>query len=363
MTRAAVLEAPHKALAVQEFPEPALENDSALMTVELSEVCGTDVHLQDGRLSGVPYPIIPGHVSVGHLAKIRGTLRDVHGRTFREGDHVTFLDVHGSCQACWYCLVAHASTRCPQRRVYGITYGVADGLCGGWSESLYLKPGTRVLSMQDVDVRSFMSGGCALPTSLHAMQRAPLQLTESVLVLGSGPVGLALVILARLRGAGSVLCIGGPGNRLHAARQAGATATLDFTTASSEEQAEWVRQHTSGRGADVTFEASGDPRAVPQAMRCTRDAGTAIIVGQYTDGGDVEFNPHHDLNRKHLDVRGCWGSDYSHFETAVRLMQQPDAVSAFQCVELKEFSLSHLNEALAAVRQGQLVKALVNPHA
>ena len=98
-------------------------------------------------------------------------------------------------------------------------------------------------------------------------------------------------------------------------------------------------------------------------MRCTRDAGTTVVVGQYTDGGDVEFNPHVDLNRKHLDVRGCWGSDYSHFESAVQLMRQPDAVSAFQCIELEEFDLSHLNEALAAVRQGQLVKALVNPRA
>jgi L-iditol 2-dehydrogenase len=205
MTRAAVLEAPGQRIAVRDFPEPQLQNDSAMMAVQYSEVCGTDVHLQDGRLAGVPYPIIPGHVSVGHLEKIRGTLLDVHGRCFREGDSVTFLDVHGSCQACWYCLVARASTRCPQRRVYGITYGVADGLCGGWSASLYLKPGTRVISLDDVDARRFMAGGCALPTALHAMQRAPLKLTESVLVLGRGPVGLALIILARLRGAGTVL--------------------------------------------------------------------------------------------------------------------------------------------------------------
>jgi L-iditol 2-dehydrogenase len=363
MTRAAVLEAPGQRIAVRDFPEPQLQNNSAMMAVQYSEVCGTDVHLQDGRLAGVPYPIIPGHVSVGHLEKIRGTLLDVHGRCFREGDPVTFLDVHGSCQACWYCLVARASTRCPQRRVYGITYGVADGLCGGWSESLYLKPGTRVISLDDVDARRFMAGGCALPTALHAMQRAPLQLTESVLVLGSGPVGLALIILARLRGAGTVLCIGGPARRLQAAREAGASEVLDFTTASTQEQIAWVQQHTHGRGADVTFEASGDPRAVPQGMRCTRDAGTLVVVGQYTDGGSVEFNPHSELNRKHLDVRGCWGSEYAHFETAVQLMRQPEASAAFQCMALEEFDLQHLNEALAAVRQGRLVKALVRPRA
>ena len=50
-----------------------------------------------------------------------------------------------------------------------------------------------------------------------------------------------------------------------------------------------------------------------QAMRFTRDAGTVVVVGQYTDHGVTSFNPHLDLNKKHLDVRGCWGSEFSHF--------------------------------------------------
>ena len=104
---------------LREVPLPELEADSALLKVELSEVCGTDVHLRDGRLGGVPYPIIPGHVSVGTLERIRGTICDVNGRPFVEGDRVTFLDVHRTCHSCWYCLVAKASTRCPQRRCMG----------------------------------------------------------------------------------------------------------------------------------------------------------------------------------------------------------------------------------------------------
>lgn len=363
MIRAAVLDAPGHAVSVRELPEPDLEPGAALLAVEASEVCGTDVHLQDGRLADVPYPIIPGHVSVGRLSKIRGSVSDVHGRRFREGDRVTFLDVHGSCHACWMCLVARATTRCPHRRVYGITYGLADGLCGGWAEALVLKPDTHLISLDNVEPAAFMAGGCALPTSLHAMERASLQMTASVLVLGSGPVGLALIVLARQRGAGQVLCIGGPPHRLRFAQEAGASATLDFAAHPPEEQIDWVRQHTSGFGADVTFEATGDPHAVPQGMRCTRDAGTLVVVGQYTDGGDVAFNPHADLNRKHLDVRGCWGSDYAHFDAAARWMQEPDAAAAFQCIERRSFSLEELDTALALVRRGELVKALVIPTA
>ena len=129
-------------MEVRELPVPDLEPDSALLDVELSEVCGTDVYLQQGKLAGVPYPLIPGHVSVGRLNKIRGSLRDVEGKTLSEGDRITFLDVHRTCNACWYCLVAKATTRCPQRKVYGITYGMNDGLCGGWAEQI-ISPGTR----------------------------------------------------------------------------------------------------------------------------------------------------------------------------------------------------------------------------
>src|SRR5215207_3356432 len=140
---AAVIPEPGAAVELRETEEPELEQDSAMLAVELSEVCGTDVYLQQGRLAGVPYPLIPGHVSVGRLSKIYGQMLDVTGQPFAEGDRVTFLDVHRTCNACWHCLVAKATTRCPHRKVYGITYGLADGLTGGWAQKLYLKPDTR----------------------------------------------------------------------------------------------------------------------------------------------------------------------------------------------------------------------------
>src|SRR5215210_5765876 len=214
----ALIPGPGEPVELREVAEPELEPDSALLAVELSEVCGTDVHLQQGRLKGVPYPLVPGHVSVGRLEKIRGRLLDVDGREFREGDRVTFLDVHRTCHACWHCLVAKATTRCPARKVYGITYGLADTLAGGWAEKVYLKPGTRCISLAGVDAARFMAGGCALPTALHAVERADLPLGSTVLVLGSGPVGLSAVALSLMRGARRVICTGAPAPRLAAAR-------------------------------------------------------------------------------------------------------------------------------------------------
>ena len=361
--RAVVIPGPHQAVEVLEFPLPDLAEGEALLRVECSEVCGTDVHLQDGRLLGVPYPLIPGHVSAGRLSAVRGELRDVHGVALREGDLVTFLDVHRTCHRCWYCLVAKASTRCPERKVYGITYGAQDGLCGGWAEYVHLKAGTRVIRLGDTSARAFLIAGCSLPTALHALERARIQIGDFVLVLGTGPVGLAAIALARAAGAGCVLAIGGPAGRLPTATRFGCDAVLDFTALPAEARVRWVQDHTEGRGADVVIEATGAPQAVVTAMRCARSAGRVVIVGQYTDHGEVAFNPHKDLNQKHLEVLGCWGSDYSHFHRAVQVSGHPRLGTPWREVSVREYSLDRLDEALAAVRTGEVVKALVVPRA
>jgi threonine dehydrogenase-like Zn-dependent dehydrogenase len=358
---AAVMPAPHAPVEVREMPAPVLEPDSALLEVELSEVCGTDVHLRAGRLAGVPYPLIPGHVSAGRLSRIRGRMCDIEGRALAEGDRVTFLDVHRTCHACWYCLVVKAATRCPQRKVYGITYGLSDGLTGGWAQQLYLKPQTRCLRLEGVEVEKFMAGGCALPTALHAVERAEVKLGDTVLVLGSGPVGLSAVILAVMPGALRVLCIGAPEQRLAAARAVGADATLNIDTHDPAQRQQWVREQTGGRGADVTIEAAGAPAAVVEAMRCTRDAGRVVIVGQYTDHGEVSFNPHVDLNRKHLDLRGCWGSDFSHFYRGAQIMADARRSAPWARLQLSRYGLAQANQALDDVASGRAIKALIDP--
>jgi len=360
----AVIPKPNAEVELREVGSPELEMNSALLEVELSEVCGTDVYLQQGRLEGVPYPLVPGHVTVGRLQKIRGELFDVEGRTFKEGDRITFLDVHRTCNACWYCLVAKASTRCPHRKVYGITYGLDDGLCGGWASHVYLKPGTRCIALVAAPER-FMAGGCALPTALHAVERSEIKIGDIVLILGSGPVGINAIIMSLMSGALRVLCVGAPQSRLNAALQAGAAAVLNIETNNEQQRMNWIREQTNGRGADVTIEATGAPVAVVQAMRFTRDAGRVVIVGQYTDHGPLPdgaaFNPHLDLNKKHLDIRGCWGSDFSHFYRGAQIISEPERFKSWDQMQLVTYDLSRANEALADVTAGRVLKALIAP--
>lgn len=358
---AGVIPRPNAPVEIRELSEPVLEPDSALLAVELSEVCGTDVYLQRGLLNDTPFPFIPGHVTVGRLEKIRGRLNDIDGRAFREGERVTFLDVHRTCHACYYCLVAKATTRCPHRKVYGITYGLSDGLTGGWAQKLYIKPGTRCIPLGDANAETFMAGGCGLPTALHAVERGQVSLGDTVLVLGSGPVGLSAMILALMSGALQVLCIGAPDDRLATARAMGANDVLNFQSATETNRLAWMRERTGGRGADVTIEATGAPSAVVEAMRYTRDNGRVVVVGQYTDHGETSFNPHGDLNKKHLDVRGCWGSDSSHFERGARIINDPVRGRPWSLMRLNRYGLNQANDALAAVAEGKVIKALIDP--
>src|ERR1700675_62306 len=118
---AVLMTAPGRPLELRHVPSPWPQAGGAVLETVASEICGTDVHLWHGRLSGVPYPIIPGHVSVGVAAGIHGLVKSVDGRTIAEGDRLAFFDVHRTCGRCRACTVTRTPTRCESRRVYGVT--------------------------------------------------------------------------------------------------------------------------------------------------------------------------------------------------------------------------------------------------
>ena len=362
MPRAAVMTAPHQPIEVQTLPTPQVEPGGILLETIFSEVCGTDVHLHQGHLAGVPYPIIPGHVSVGKVVETGGTVTDINGQPIPVGAVVTFLDVHETCHNCWYCLVAKTSTRCPHRKVYGITYSANEGLLGGWSETIYLKPKVKTIRLPaNVPPERLIAGGCGLPTAIHAIERAAITLGDLVVVQGSGPVGLNLAILALLSGAGGVIVIGDPPNRLATAQGFGVDEVISVAATTGAERVARVKALTGGRGADITIEATGVPAAVKEGLAMTRDGGRYVIVGQYTDVGEVLINPHTEINKKHIEIRGCWGSDFSHFYRMVEVLARHGDRVGWEKMITRSYGLNELNEALADVAVGRVVKAVVQP--
>ena len=350
-------------MEVREVPDPVLESGSVLLETVASEVCGTDVHLHHGRLAGVPYPIIPGHVSVGRVIEAPDVDSDAVGRPLEIGDLVTFLDVHETCHACFYCRVAGQPNRCPERKVYGITYGLEDGPMGGWSERIHLKPGVLVLKLTDgLTADDVIGGGCGLFTGFAAVERSDLRMGDTVLVQGAGPVGLAAAAFAGLRGAGKVLMIGDPDARLSLAREMGAADTYSLGASSPRERAGLVREHTAGRGADVVIEAAGNPAAVPEGLDLMRDGGTYVVAGHYTDVGETSVNPHLAITRKHARILGQWGTDFHHLVGALTLLALHRERLPFARVIGARYGLEDTGRALADVEALRVTKAIVVPN-
>ena len=359
---AALMTAPHAPIEVRALPRPDLVPGSALLETIYSEVCGTDVHLWHGRLAGVPYPIIPGHVSVGRLAEANGPLVGLDGARLREGDPVVFFDVHRTCGRCFACTVARTPTRCPSRRVYGITDPADEGLLGGWAQAIYLEPGVAVARLPEgVSPEAYIGGGCGLLTAVHAIERAGVGPGSRVLVQGVGAVGLSIVALARIAGAHWVGAVGDPAGRRELATAMGADAVYPLTEL-PDERRDAIRAATGGRGPDIVIEAAGSARAVEEGLEIVRDGGVYVIAGHYTDVGPSTISAHRHINRKHLDLRGCWGSEVRHFAAALDLLARHSGTVPWARIGAATFGLDELTAALQQAEALAFTKALVAPN-
>lgn len=356
--------APRVPIELREFDVPDLPEQSALLRTAYSEVCGTDVHLWHGRLAGVPYPIIPGHITAGVLDRVRGRVSAIDGSRLTEGDRVVFFDVHRTCGRCLACTVNRTPTRCTARRVYGITDSADEGLFGGWSQAVYLEPGVVMAQLpESVTFEDYIGGGCGLLTAVHGIERSGIQLGDTVVVQGTGAVGLSLVALARIAGAGTIVAIGAPAGRLDLARRMGADETFDIEATAPEERLERLSALTGGQLADVVIEASGSPKAVEEGPNLARNGGRYVIVGHYTNAGDSRINAHEQINRKHLEVRGCWGSEAGHFLRMLRLLERHAARVPWREIGAKTYQLDELNTAIREAESFAVPKALVRPTA
>ena len=361
---AAIMPAPRQAIEIREFTTPELPHGGALLRTDRSEVCGTDVHLWHGRLAGVPYPIIPGHVTAGTLAGVRGRLTGIDGRTLQEGDRAVFFDVHRTCGRCRACTVHRTPTRCGSRRVYGITDPASDGLFGGWAQAVYLEPGVILAGLPDgVTTADYIGGGCGLLTAVHILERAALRPGDSVLVQGTGAVGLSAIALARLGGAATVFAIGAPDDRLALAHRMGADHTYDLRRTTAGERLDAIHSQTRNEGVDVVIEAAGTPEAFEEGLALVRDGGRYVVAGHYTDTGNATVNVHRAITRKHIEIRGCWGSEPGHFVRALALLDRHASTVPWREIAGRTYALSELNEALADAEAMRIPKALVDPWA
>jgi threonine dehydrogenase-like Zn-dependent dehydrogenase len=188
-------------------------------------------------------------------------------------------------------------------------------------------------------------------TAIHGSERAPIEWGDTVVVQGTGPVGLAAIAVAHAAGAGKIVAIGGPKHRLEPARAFGADLTIDFEAVSSEADRRTLVLGAVGPfGADQVVECVGHPSAVNEGIALCRDGGQYVVLGQYADAGNISFNPH-TITRKQLRVIGSWGFEPRHVDKALRLLERDAPLRAkFAAGITHRFSLEQADEALSAAR-------------
>ncbi len=179
VVRAVVFSAPEIAPELREFAEPVLESGSVLLETIASEVCGTDVHLFHGRLEGVPYPIIPGHVSVGRVLRVQGDVQDVEGEQIQVGEVVTVVvgqyTDHGPVE-----INPHTELNRPHLQVRGC-WGSDFG-------HLYRAVHTVARHAERFPWRSMINGQYSLDDATKALQATERQESIKALILPNGPM-------------------------------------------------------------------------------------------------------------------------------------------------------------------------------
>ncbi len=264
---------------VEERPAPELQaRDDAVVQVEKSGICGSDLHIYHGRVQIEPGFTI-GHEFVGRVIEAGEDVTRVG-----EGDRVLGC-FHSACGTCFFCLrgVFH---KCDEMRVFG--HGKALGSLQGTQAERALVPRAN-LTLRKVpagvsdDVALF--AGDVLGTGYHAVSQAEVRPGDSVAVLGLGPVGLCAVQVAVAAGAAPVLAIDTVAQRLELAKSFGATPVH----LEQESPRDAVKQLTEGRGVDASIDAVGHPDALDLAIRLARKAGTVVAIGVYAEPCQVHM--------------------------------------------------------------------------
>ena len=270
--RAVTFQAPGE-VRLDEKPDPELlAPDDAIVRIDASGICGSDLHIYHGRVP-IEAGFTIGHEFVGEVVAAGEELTRV-----AVGDRV--LGTY--CTACGECFFCSREEfhKCDQGRVFG--HGETLGSLQGAQAELLLVPHAN-LALRKVpeglsdEVALF--AGDVMGTGYHAVASRPLAAGESAAVLGLGPVGLCAVQVAMAAGAGRVVAIDTVEERLAMAESFGA---VPVHLTEQDVRAE-VKALTEGRGVDLAVDAVGHPEALDLACRLARKAGTVSATGVYAE--------------------------------------------------------------------------------
>lgn len=264
---------------IEERPEPQLQDpQDAIVRIDASGICGSDLHIYNGRVR-----IEPGF-TIGH--EFVGTILEAGDQVTRAsaGDRVLGC-FHTACGRCFFCMRG-AYQVCDAKRTFG--HGAEMGALQGTQAEQALVPNADLTLRrvpEGVSDEIALFAGDVMGTGYHAIAEGEVRPGDSVAVIGLGPVGLCAVQAALAAGAGPVVAIDTVEERLQIAAQFGATA-VHLTEQSPRDL---VKQVTGARGVDVAVDAVGHPDALYLAIRLARKHGTVVAIGVYAERAEVHM--------------------------------------------------------------------------
>ncbi|MGQ9780603.1 MAG: zinc-dependent alcohol dehydrogenase [Bacillota bacterium] len=270
-----------KDLRLVELPDPTPGPGEVLIRVHASGICGSD---KEYWLQG-PTDGVYGHEAMGEVVALGEGVKHL-----RVGERVAINNVIG-CGRCAACR-AGRFVFCPHRPGRDVN--------GGYGEML-VAPERNCLRL---DERVGDEAGCLIfdnwGTPYAALKRNGVGEGDDLVIFGCGPIGLAAAVLAKHRGA-YVIAVDPVAYR----REAALRLAADHALAPDEDLPAAVRALTSGRGASVVLECSGQGAAYALGLAALRIGGTLVAVGE---GARFDLRPSEGLIHRHLKIVGSWYS-------------------------------------------------------
>ena len=254
-------------LEIDEVPSPSIGNNEVLVRVKAAGICGSDVHGMDGSSGRRIPPVIMGHEASGTIAEIGADVT-----AWQEGDRVTF-DSTIYCGECAFCRRGDVNL-CENRRVLGVS---CDAYRQNGAFAEFVAVPERILHRLPPDV-SFEHAAMVEPCSVavHAVERTPVSLGDTAVVVGTGMIGLLVVQALRTAGCGRIIAVDIQPTRLQQALDLGADEGLN---PNEEDVTARIQAETDGLGADLSCEVVGMESTFDLALRSVRKGGAVTLIG------------------------------------------------------------------------------------